>query len=447
MGEIAAGLLQTLQRLPLPRRYLVAFSGGLDSAALLHALWRLSASRSIRLKALHIDHGLHPDSAAWGAHCAAFCAARAIAFEGIPLTLPPAPGESLEAAARTARYAALKARMGCEDMLLTAQHRDDQAETVLLQLLRGSGPAGLAAMPECIGFGPGWLARPLLGASREAIRRYAEAQGLSWCEDPSNADPRFDRNFLRLQVMPLLKSRWPGLDQTLSRSAAHCAEAQGLLEECAAQDLGAVLTAGFQGEPALDLAALRARSPAQQKALLRAWIGRRGLPLPNAGRLQEVLQQALSAAAERSPAIRWPGAEARRYRGLLYLMPALPTADAGRIIEWSLGEVLDLPLGLGSLAAAPAPLGVCAQAWRQGPAEVAFRRGGERCRPAPKRSRRDLKRLFQEAGVPPWLRPIWPLIYLDGRLAAVPGLWVCDDFRAAPGAPAMRLDWHRPSSC
>lgn len=445
MGEngFPQRLLRVQQRLPAPRRYWVAYSGGLDSSALLHALWTLGEPLAAPLAALHIDHGLHADSKHWADHCAAFCDERGIPFQNLEIHLQPAPGESVEAAARFARYRALAACMQPDDMLLTAQHRDDQAETVLLQLLRGSGPAGLAAMPECIRFGPGWHARPMLALGRDAIRDYVEEQGLNWCEDPSNRNTRFDRNFLRNQVIPLLKTRWPGLDRTLSRSATHCAEAQALLDQWSEEALGELMVTGFQGEAGLDLGRLLSRPLHRQKALLRAWIRHRGFAAPNAERLREILDQVRTARAERAPAVCWPGAELRRYQGILYLMPPIPAADPTAVVQWAGEGGLELPAGLGRLTALPASSGIAVEAWRDGSIEVRFRRGGERCRAHPEQPERDLKALFQATGVPPWLRPSWPLIYIDGRLAAVAGLGVCTEFQASAGAPAIRVLWER----
>ncbi|HEV2320748.1 MAG TPA: tRNA lysidine(34) synthetase TilS, partial [Gammaproteobacteria bacterium] len=244
-------LIHTLRGLPAAQRYWVALSGGLDSMVLLTALAVERGGLPGELRALHVHHGLHPKADEWQRHCEVACASLGIPLEIRRVEVHPATGESLEAVARERRYAAFREVVGADDLLLLAQHADDQLETFLLQALRGAGVRGLAAMPESASFSGLKLARPLLAYGRAELEAWARQQGLSWVEDPSNADTGFDRNYLRHEVLPRLKQRWPAAAETVSRSARLAAEADGLLKELAAED-----TARFRASETLPLKAL-----------------------------------------------------------------------------------------------------------------------------------------------------------------------------------------------
>ncbi len=420
-----------------PQRYRLALSGGLDSVALLHALAGLRERLGVPLDALHVHHGLHPDAARWQAFCERLGRGLGVPVRTLRVSVAAASGESLEAVARDARYAALAAVLAPGDVLLSAQHRDDQAETVLLQLLRGAGPGGLAAMPAEAPLGAGRLVRPLLGFSRADLEAYAREQALVWVEDPSNEDLRFDRNFLRREVIPALRRRWPALDRTLSRSAAHCAEAQSLIDALAAADLAQV----ERDDAGLDLERLGALPPARARALLRYWIRSRGLRVPDQARLDRVMQEVAAAARDRNPSLRWAGAEIRRYRNALYVQASAAAPGPTATLDWDGWSPLPLPAG-GKMHAAAGAAGVDGALWRREPLQVRFRRGGERCRPHGRAHSQTLKRLFQEAGVPPWVRECVPLVYAGEHLVAVGDLWVCEPFHAeAPLGVALR--WER----
>ncbi len=422
-------LLRALKELPPPRRYLIALSGGCDSVVLLHAMAAIRGELPAGLLAIHVDHGLQEDAGRWAAHCETLTQQLGIELLQITLKLQPARGESLEAMARDARYSAIQAKMTAGDMLLTAQHQDDQAETVLLQLLRGSGPGGLAAMPRCSTFGAGFHARPLLGFRRGQLRQYALAQKLRWIEDPSNRDLRFDRNYLREEVMPRLARRWPALSRTLARSAQHCAEAQQLIDGMAAEASRKAALPGGR----LSVQELTALPAAQCRALLRSWIRQRGFPLPDTRHLERIRKEVLHAAPDRNPQVGWAGCELRRYRGQLFLMPPLTPHDPHCILNWDGERPLPLPANLGLLTTGKAEQGIDPEKWQNGRIEIRFRQGGERCRPVGQKHSRSLKKLFQESGIPPWERMRTPLVFIDGQLAAVPGLWICEPFAVPKG--------------
>lgn len=428
MSFTQASLLEQLMQLPVPRRYCVAFSGGVDSHVLLHALAQLREQLPARdLHAIHINHGIHPDAAQWARHCDIICRDLDVSFETRQLELPSSKGHSLEAVARDARYAALAQLMDNDDMLLLAHHQDDQAETLLLQLLRGSGVRGLAGMPECTKFARGWLARPLLAHGREALREYAMHKQLPWIEDPSNLDTAFDRNFLRHAVFPVLRQRWPATSATLARAAQHQAEASGLLVDLAKLDIAA--SAGTESRR-LPISVLTTLEPARQRNVLRDWLHRVcALPLPGTRQLQRILDEILPAANDAMPLVHWPGAEVRRYRDALYAMPPMPEVDRDWQAQWDLRGTLCLPDAKELLAQQVVGRGLRRSALAQG-VTIRYRRGGERCQLPGRAHHHELKKLLQDWAVPPWCRDRIPLVYVGEELAQVVGFCVCTAFAA-----------------
>jgi tRNA(Ile)-lysidine synthase len=424
-------------------RFMVGYSGGVDSHVLLqllatHRQWL--GNRAI--EAVYVDHGLQPEAAAWGRHCEAVCRALEVPFRVVSVAVEAVAGESREAAARSARYAALGALLENRDALLTGHHRDDQAETLLLQLLRGGGPRGLAAMPSRTRLGRGLLMRPLLDLERTEILRYASGEGLVWIEDRSNADCRFDRNYLRHEILPRLKQRWPGVTRTLARSARWCGEAAALAEVQGDSDLGAVRGCH---PGSIDLTALEALDPRRRRNVVRRWLHHLGLPAPSAAQLRRVLEDAVGASRDRQPCVDWPGAQVRRYRDQLFAMAPLVPHDAGRVWSVRFGVALGIP-GVGRLAWRPTQgQGVRRQALAEAPVTVRFRRGGERFHPAGRSHGQVLKKLLQQAAVPPWERDRVPLIFIGDRLAMVPGLGVAREFQAREAEEGVVFEWQKTS--
>jgi tRNA(Ile)-lysidine synthase len=403
----------------------VAYSGGCDSHVLLHLLSQLRKSVPFELKAVYVDHGLSPNAAQWGEHCRVVCAELAVEILTLNVDATPQDGASPEAAARQARYAAIKTLLKSGDTLCTAHHQEDQAETLLLQLLRGAGPKGLAGMPPSSPLGLATQVRPLLGFSQTQLRDYAEQYGLQWIEDESNSDTGFNRNYLRHEILPRLRERWPASDATIARSAAHCAEAARLMEVLAEQDFQSVKSVS---STELEIEALLRLENARQKNLLRYWIHQAGLPLPSEIKLQHILSDVLTAAEDKMPLVAWPGAEVRRYDGRLYVMAPLPEFDTTQVIEWAdLSRPLELPDGsrlcCESSDQRPA---LDLKRLRQGRVTVQFRQGGERCRLVGSQYHKSLKQVFQERAVPPWRRSRIPLLYVDDMLVAVVGVCVTD---------------------
>jgi tRNA(Ile)-lysidine synthase len=408
----------------------VAFSGGLDSTVLLHALAAIPALRARGLRALHVDHGLHPDSRSWALQCRALCESWRLPFDSLA-TEVRADGRGLEAAAREARYAALLAAMRPEETLVLAQHRDDQAETVLLRLLRGAGSAGLAAMRPLAARGDRPLWRPLLAVPRRALQAYAEAHRLAWIDDPANADPAHLRNHLRHAVLPLLRERWPQADAALAASAALLAEDAALVDELAATAL-----AGARGaDPrTLSIPALQALSAPLQRHVLRRWVAAAGLPSPPASILQRVLPEVVEAAGDRLPRLRWAGARITRYRDLLHCATDREPAASGWQQQWDGSAALLLPAGYGRLQFEPAPLVL-------EPMQVRPRRGGERIR-LPGRRSGPLKQVLQALAIPPWERERLPLLLAaDGELLAAGDLAISARLDALLERHASSLRW------
>ena len=443
MSLFVEALQQNLSRHPPATRYWIAYSGGLDSQVLLHLCAKLKDSHpDLQFAAVHIHHGLQAAADEWAETCEATSRLLGIPFQLLRVKAMPKPGESPEEAARNARYEALRALLSESEALLTAQHRDDQAETLLLQLFRGAGIDGLAAMPEYTAFGPGFLLRPLLSFSRTQLREYAEEHGLAWIEDPSNRDLSYDRNFIRHEVLPLLEKRWPAVKDTLARTAKHCAEAQTQLNALAADLLKTVIQ---PKRGTLLLNPLRACSVPDRRLILREWLRSRGFRRPSTRVIDRVLNEALDAKPDRNPAIRWNEGEIRRYREELYLMPIIPPFHPDKIIPWDGVATLHLPDQTGALSASlEKRAGISLAAWRSGTITVRYRQGGESLRLPGRKGSHDLKKLFQEAGIPPWIRERTPLIYIGDELAAVAGWWVSAGFAGEPNDCNIVIRWHAP---
>lgn len=395
------------------RRIAIGLSGGVDSVVLLDVLARLAPALGVHVEAVHVNHRISPNAYRWEAFCRALCRRTGVPLTVRRIALGARRGKGLEAAARDARYAALAAANA--DCVALAHQRDDQAETVLLNLLRGAGMRGAAAMPES---GPlpgardcGTMAiRPLLGVSRAALADYARSRRLEWIEDESNADERLARNYLRRRIGPMLEARWPRWRETLARAAGHFG-----------------------------------RAAADERALLREFLASRGMRAPSEAKLIEMLRQLSDPRADARTAIAHDGAVLRTWRGSVRV--ALPAATgAFETVRWKGEACLPLP-GLGGtlLMRKQSGSGIDLDRLGRAPVEVRLRSGGERLRLAVNRPSRTLKNLFQEAGVPPWERDRLPLLFCGNALIWVPGLGIDVAFRAGRQAITLVPEW-RPSA-
>ncbi|MBS3964561.1 MAG: tRNA lysidine(34) synthetase TilS [Methylomonas sp.] len=398
----------------------LAYSGGIDSQVLLHLLASQPGLKP-RMVAVYVDHGLQAESALWREHCRCQAEALGVAFRAIGVDARPKPGESTEAAAREARYRVLRPLLRPGDVLLVAQHREDQMETLLLQLLRGAGVQGLAAMPVSADFGSGRIVRPLLAIGKADIESYAKHHDLSWVTDPSNQSRAFDRNFLRHDIIPLLKQRWPMLDKTVARSARHCAEAALLLDRLTEKPFDAAFDADNR---TLAIDALMPLSPAEQTLLLRKWLHHCTGKTPSEVMLRRVRHELIDARSDANPDIAFNHHQLKRYRNQLYCLPESALQPLRDSVIWPRDQHdLALPNGL-TLIRDRVENGISARLWQCLPVSIRPRQGGETLKLPGRAGHHRLKKLFQEAGVPPWQREARPLIYLGDRLAAVVGLWV-----------------------
>jgi tRNA(Ile)-lysidine synthase len=428
--------LEDLERLAgRPARYVVAFSGGLDSTVLLHALSSSHAEHGTPMLAVHVDHGLQAESANWVEHCERFAAALAVPFASQKVSVDLDSGLGPEAAAREARYAALGRVVAGGDWLLSAHHLDDQAETVLLNLMRGSGTTGLAGIGPVRRIASGWLVRPLLDVPRADLEAYAAARSLDFIEDPSNLEQQFDRNYLRHEVLPRFEARWPDAATRIRRSAQLAREATVLLAELAELDRLQCVDRNDR----VSLEGLRSLSPERQRNLLRYLVAQLGLPPPGASHLEQIVTELVPAREDAQPLVAWTGATARRFRDRLYLLPAQGPDDARPPNSRVSGNTVELPAGMGTLVLrAGAGPGLSAAVVASG-LEVRYRVGGEEFRPVGQPHTRKLKKLLQEAGIVPWMRERLPLLYSDDRLVAVADLWVAADAASEPGTA---VEWH-----
>jgi tRNA(Ile)-lysidine synthase len=392
-------------------RVVVAFSGGVDSTVLAYAL--VGQRRKLGgLRLVHVDHGLQAASAQWSKQCAQMARGWRAPIAIVRADIQRRRGDSPEAAAREARYALLAAAMQPGEVLVTAQHRDDQAETLLLQLMRGAGVAGLAAMPAIADFRPGRIARPLLEVARAEIEAFAREARLQWIEDPSNTDVRFARNFLRHRLMPLIREQWPGAERALARTARHMAEAQILLVGDALRDLAAAADGN-----GLSVATLRSLPLARRRNALRVFISRAGVEMPEASRLKEITGPLLTARADAQPEVRFGAAVLRRRGGRLELQVIAEERsqssleNVAKSWNWSADRECVLNAAQDTIALIDDAQGPIDLDRLPPVLELRARRGGERLRPGPRARTQTLKALLQAAKVPPDDRARVPLLF------------------------------------
>ncbi|MCI0508128.1 MAG: tRNA lysidine(34) synthetase TilS [Gammaproteobacteria bacterium] len=438
-SKVIQSVLSGLNQAPGIKRYWLAYSGGIDSHVLLHVLANHQhVFGDAEFHAVHINHALSPHAEQWAEHCRLICGRLQIPYTGIDVDATPRAGESPEARAREVRYEAMKRLIKTGDCLLTAHHQDDQVETLLLQLMRGSGPKGLAAMPQWTRFHAGHLARPLIHVRREDIHAYAVASNLKWITDESNLNIRFDRNFIRHEIVPRLLQRWPSLAQTVSRSARYCAETVEILDHDARQALREINPDGL---PYLPVGKLLQLSKARQHNVLRYWIHGHGMNTPNSHHLEQLVAQLLHAAQDALPKVSWEGCEIRRYRDQLHIMPTLAAIESDKTVRWNIANPMVID-GIGRLSARPgAGEGIGKKYIAGANLHVRFRRGGESIQPAGRPQHHALKKLFQEKGIPPWIRDRIPLIYINDHLAAVGDLFISQQFHADEGEDGYIIQW------
>ncbi|MBP6096843.1 MAG: tRNA lysidine(34) synthetase TilS [Methyloversatilis sp.] len=441
--DLFSRLAQSLTGLfPARSRLLLGYSGGVDSTLLLHLLASVSAEHGWQIECAHVHHGLSPNADAWADACAAQCSALALPFTLLRVSIPANPPGGIECAARDARYAALHAhaRTNAFDVLLTGHHADDQAETLLHNMVRGAGLLGLAGMPARKPCDAEHVAsvRPLLAVSRAVLETCARERGLSWIEDESNADTRFARNYLRREVMPRLSARWPRTAETMAGLARRLAEAQSLLDELASVD-AAALSLHVEWGTCFSLDGLTALDAARQRNLLRWLLRMHGARTPpNEAWLDEWRRQLCSARAKAECPVAHAGVAGFCHRGALWLMPDhVPPSPAvgngGSPLAWGPGQLRFQPV-IGR--------GLAPSALVAGNYSVRARAAGDRVQRGPGRPRAGVKQIAQESGLPPWLRDRAPILCADGIPVWMPGCEVSPPHAAAAGEPGLLPVWH-----
>lgn len=416
--------------LPGQGRILVAFSGGPDSVCLAALLAESGLERPIHC--IHVDHGLDPGSAARAQQAMEIADRLKLSAQQVKVS-PDCRQAGLEAGARKARYHALADLMQVDELLLTAHHADDQTETILMRLLRGSGPAGLAGIPALRRFGPGWLARPLLAWQRSEILAWLEQRGLDWLEDPTNDELGIDRNFLRQQVLPMLRTRWPGIDSSIRRSGRLNLGAAAALTRLAQSDLEHCLN----DDGSLALEHLLGLSGYCQGEVLRLWCQRRGLHNPPGPPLDEFLDQIASSGKDRQPELRWEQHWLVRQGASLWLFEREPRPPLERT-SWNGRQAQELPNQLGRLE-------LSGITQLESPVSIRFGlEPGESIALPGRDHRHAVKQLMHSAGVPPWQRPLWPRLYRADHLLAVGDRWLDRDFAAELSRLGLQLHWHQP---
>lgn len=439
-------LLDVLRNLPQTERYWISYSGGMDSHVLLHAICVLRDRHLISVRdcddavhAVHINHGLSTNAEKWEQHCEITCKQLAVSFHHVSVNANPPVGESPEAAARKARYQAISAFIQKGDCLLTAHHQDDQAETLLIQLLRGAGPHGLASMPLYTSFKDGLHARPLLTFTRNQLLAYAKQNGLRWINDETNLDTKVTRNFIRHDVLPVLRSRWPNVTKTLARSAKHCGDAAFLIDKQGLIDLQGLST---ETKSVIDINKLMLLDDRRRRNVIRVWLRQLEFPLPSAIQLERLLNDALGGNNDSAASLCWQGVEIRRYRNFLFAQHSKSEFDSAIIMDWDMDDESELVLPDGRLTSSLVyGQGISYETCQSGRISVRYRQGGEKCKLPAQRFSKRLKQLFQEKGIPPWQRDRTPLLFVGEKLAAVIGLCICEPFVAGADEPGLVVTW------
>ena len=417
-----------------PARVYIGYSGGVDSHVLLHLCTSITRLKD-KITAVYVHHGLQAEAESWARHCKKTTESLGIDFILLRVNADARQGESPEEAARNARYNAFRSLIGVDDVLLIAQHREDQLETVLLQLFRGSGLRGLSAMPEIMAFGHGVMLRPFLNVSKLAIDDYAQAHALNWVDDPSNLSNDYDRNFLRNAVLPLLKQRWPACDKTVARSARHCADAQVVISAVAEELFLQVFNIA---DKTLCISQLKSYEITQQQLVIRTWFQVLNLKMPAQAFVERLQSEVLLAREDSDPVLSGQGYCVRRYRDKLYCLKKVST-EIVRDSVWPTGQASIRVSDHQILFCVVSSVGICREQWQSAAIVVKARHGGEKIRLPGRQGHHALKKLFQEAGIPPWEREAIPLVYLDGKLAAVGDLWISADFYSEKMQDCIRL--------
>ena len=418
----------------------VAFSGGLDSTVLLHALLHVESIDIERISALHVNHGLNDDARRWEQCCRQRCLEWGVRFRSHCMEPSDIRGRGTEAMARDMRYRWLSGAVTDGSALMTAHHQDDQAETVLASLFRGSGVRGMAGIRAARPFARGSIWRPLLEVPRALLAKYGAENDLEWIEDPMNTDCRFTRNHLRHRVLPLVREKWPGVDSVIARGAQNFLDASELLDEIAESDLLRVPQRSEGRFYTLSIPDLRRYSRPRMINALRWWFEQCGFEFPSRRRLLDVVTSLIERKPEPTCLLSWPGTEVRRYRNTLYLSRTANDAEI-RDVTWNrMGTEPVILNGRELVVRNTVGDGIRRSIYEGSPISIRPRRGGERCRAPGSACTKTLKKIFQEKGVAPWRRNDFPLLYVGDDLAGIAGLCYCQPFAVERKEPGVVFD-------
>ncbi len=424
-----------LSAFPQAKKIWIACSGGMDSCVLLHLIFSNKEKIGQSLEIVYVDHGLQDESAEWGDFCRMQCSSYDLPFTQLNINETLPKGESVEAWAREKRYALITQIMNKGDLLFTAHHQDDQVETFFLQALRGAGPRGLSSMPLFKDITNGIHVRPLLNFCRNELLSYANENNLSWQEDLSNADTKFDRNYLRNNIIPVFENRWPAYRETISRLINHQQDCASLMNEVGLEDLKLV-----SHENKLRLDTLRSLSVTRQKNIIFAWLQELQLEMPGSKHINQIFSGLINSTSDSAPCVNWKDVEIRKYRTLLYASNKIKKDVDSIAYGWDLARPLKI-MDETLIAKMEIGSGLSKEKIKNSKISVQYRHGGEKIKPNNNTHSKTVKQLFQEQGVLPWVRDRFPLVYVNDTLAVIPGVCVDINYSAGIDEPSWQIEW------
>ena len=424
-----------LNTYPQAKKIWIACSGGMDSSVLLHLIFSNKDKIGKTLEVVYVNHGLQEDSVKWGEFCRSQCKGYDLSFTQLNINESVPKGDSIEAWAREKRYALIAQVMGKDDLLFTAHHQDDQVETFFLQALRGAGPRGLSSMPLFKRIANGIHVRPLLNYCRNELLSYANENELSWQEDLSNADTKFDRNYLRNKIMPAFEGRWPAYRETISRLVNHQQDCKSLMNEIGLADLEQA-----SHENTLNLEMVKSLSVARQKNIIFTWLQVLQLESPGSKHINQIISDLINSTSDNAPCVNWKNVEVRKYRALLYASNSIDKNIESINYDWDLQTPLKI-MGEVLVAKPETGIGLSKVKINNAKISVQHRQGGEKIQPSNTAHSKTVKQLFQERGVLPWLRDRFPLVYVDDNLAAIPGIYVNINYSAEKSQASWLIEW------
>jgi tRNA(Ile)-lysidine synthase len=429
--------LSELKPFSSTKKFWVACSGGLDSCVLLHLFYSFKNNIKQTIEVVYVNHGLQEESEKWGQFCKELCQQYELVFTEIVINEKCPKGKSIEEWAREKRYSLIVNMMKKNDVLFTAHHQDDQVETFFLQAFRGAGPRGLSSMPSIKSHDHIFLCRPLLDFTRAEIEGYAKENNLTWQVDSSNSDIRYDRNFLRQKVLPVIEERWPSYRKTINRLILNQQEFRSLIDDVACGDMKLV---SHKDTMCLNVKALKQLSIERQKNLICFWLSEQGFSLPGSKNVIQILSDIVDSREDKSPCVDWKSVEIRRYKNLLYALEKIEGKKLNVELEWSPEDTLSI-LNETLIAKSQDGKGISKSKTKDARFIIRYRQGGEKINPDKHGHTKTVKQLFQENAVLPWLRDQIPLIYIDEKLAVIPGFCIDNKYAAEENEPSWNIEW------